>query len=155
MSNTVPPELVHTPEIAPNFLDTGIYDPEAMLYDFHIAFEHFIAEKPSIPDEKTITLRERLIREESEELFKALREGDLVEAADAIGDLLYVVYGTAVSCGIPSKAAMAIVHWSNMTKRGAVKDEGGKTVKPPWYTPPTAQLYNLLEAHGAFMDGTE
>ncbi len=142
-------------EIAPDYMETGVYDPEAMLFDFHRTFEHVIADKPSIPDEATIDLRERLIREEMEGLIAAMRRGDLVETADGIGDLLFVVYGTASSCGIPAKAALAIVHWSNMTKRGGVKDAGGKTIKPPWYTPPTDRLYQLLEAHGAFMDGTE
>lgn len=125
---------------APDYEKTGIYDPMAMLRDFHVNFEHHCENTPTIDAlrvaDKVIALRKRLVKEETGELIDALDERDLIEAADGIGDALYVIYGTAVSLGIDAHAIMAEVHRSNMTKYGGGKDEGGKSIKPPWYEKP-------------------
>lgn len=126
--------------------------------EFHKAGGHVINSLPTLVDSKTISLRRRLISEEAEELFEAMESGDLVLVDDALADLLYVVYGTAVSFGIDMQPISDEVHRSNMTKfstAGAyettcdetgksLKDEGGKTLKPPCYEPP--QLAAILVA---------
>lgn len=118
--------------------------------EFHIAGGHLLNRLPTLVDDKTKSLRKRLISEEAEELFDAMEAKDLVLVADALADLLYVVYGTAVSFGIDMQPISDEVHRSNMTKfstAGAyektcdetgksLKDEGGKTLKPPCYEPP-------------------
>lgn len=60
--------------------------------------------------------RSCLIIEETRELLEAMNSGNRVEMADALGDLLYVVYGTAVHFGFPIDEIMAEIHRSNMTR---------------------------------------
>lgn len=84
-----------------------------------------------------VLLRRRLIKEE----FKEFRDADnLGDLADALGDLLYVVLGTAVTYGIDLEPVFAEIHRSNMSKvwpDGTVrKDQGGKVIKPPRYCLP-------------------
>jgi predicted HAD superfamily Cof-like phosphohydrolase len=61
-------------------------------------------------------LRCALIEEEAAEFRAAVEDGDIVAVADAIADLLYVVYGAALTFGIPAHAVFTEVHRSNMTK---------------------------------------
>lgn len=106
-----------------------------MVQEFHEQFEIHVAPTPSIPDDPTQTLRFRLIQEEFEELQEAMKIKDLPGLAKELADLLYVVYGTAVSCGIDMEPVFKEVHRSNMSKVGGYKREDGKWVKPPTYSP--------------------
>jgi predicted HAD superfamily Cof-like phosphohydrolase len=72
--------------------------------------------------------------ERAEELREAVAAGDVVKAADALGDLAYVVYGTAWRFGIPLDDVLEVIHSSNMTKTPTPGD--GKAVKGPGYLPP-------------------
>jgi predicted HAD superfamily Cof-like phosphohydrolase len=74
---------------------------------------------PIIPDRAITELRLALIEEEVDELREALRKNDLVEVADALTDILYVVYGAGLSFGIDLDACFLEVHESNMSKLGA------------------------------------
>ncbi|MEP5232290.1 MAG: nucleoside triphosphate pyrophosphohydrolase family protein [Alloalcanivorax sp.] len=68
-------------------------------------------------------------------------EVDLVEVADALTDINYVTYGAGHTFGIDLNACCEEVHRSNMSKLGAdgkpVKDERGKVLKGPAYSPPS------------------
>lgn len=113
-------------------------DQQKMVREFHRAFEVAAPFKPVIPDENVIALRLKLIREETDELREALHGGDLTLAADAIADILYVTYGTAVALGIDIEPIFAEVHRSNMSKlhEGVVlKRSDGKVIKSPNYSP--------------------
>lgn len=102
---------------------------------------------PLVPDEKTCDLRVRLIQEELDELRAAIEAGSVVEAADAIADLLYVVYGAAVSFGFDADAVFSEVHRSNMTKFiDGHRREDGKWIKGPSYTP--ADIASALRSGG-------
>jgi len=61
-------------------------------------------------------MRMHLILEEVIELADALAENDKQEVADALGDLLYVVFGTALKFDIPIRRVFIAIHASNMTK---------------------------------------
>ena len=50
-------------------------------------------------------LRTRLILEEFAETYSALHENDVIEVADGLADLLYVIYGAAVSYGVKCRDA--------------------------------------------------
>jgi predicted HAD superfamily Cof-like phosphohydrolase len=115
-----------------------------MVQEFHEQFDIHISATPSAPDTATQTLRFRLIQEEFEELQEAMQEKDLPAIAKELADLLYVVYGTAVSLGIDMEPVFKEVHRSNMSKVGGYKREDGKWVKPPTYSP--ASLEKILEA---------
>ncbi|TAJ23854.1 MAG: hypothetical protein EPO64_10435 [Nitrospirae bacterium] len=119
-------------------------DEQRMVEEFHRRFEILIGTTPSVPDEATTSLRVRLIQEEFEELQEALAGHDTAAMAKELADLLYVVYGTAVSCGIDMKPVFQEVHRSNMSKVGGHKRADGKWVKPPSYSP--ANITPILAA---------
>src|SRR5689334_25297120 len=109
--------------------------PQSMVERFHRLFDIHVQEKPGPIDERTRILRERLIQEEFDELKQAMNHDDLPAIAKELADLLYVVYGTAVSYGIDMNPVFGEVHRSNMSKIGGYKREDGKWVKPPSYSP--------------------
>ena len=86
--------------------------------EFHKAFSHPIEPKPILPDMKRQLLRVELIREELAELELAIQEENLVEVADALGDLEYVVLGSVLEFGLKSKfnEIFTEIHNSNMSK---------------------------------------
>lgn len=108
---------------------------QRMVAEFHRAFEIATATTPMPLDEATRTLRLRLIQEEFDELKEALARQDITAIAKELADLLYVVYGTAVSCGIDMEPVFKEVHRSNMSKVGGHKREDGKWIKPASYSP--------------------
>lgn len=97
--------------------------------------------KPIFPAQKVIDLRESIIDEEYLVEFKdAVKARDLVEVADALGDILVVVYGTAVAYGIDIDEVFTEVMDSNDSKAGAdglpIFREDGKILKGPNYFKP-------------------
>ncbi len=108
---------------------------QEMVLEFHQEFDIHVASQPNVPDEPTQTLRTRLIQEEFDELQEAMKNKDLPNIAKELADLLYVVYGTAVSCGIDMEPVFTEVHRSNMSKVGGHKREDGKWIKPSTYSP--------------------
>jgi len=108
---------------------------QQMVAEFHQTFDIAKEPVPTIPDEATRVLRVRLIQEEFDELQEALGQRDTVAVAKELADLLYVVYGTAVSCGIEMEPVFREVHRSNMSKVGGHKRADGKWVKPATYSP--------------------
>ena len=119
-------------------------DPQEMVTEFHRKFDILVGDRPSIPEEATRQLRVRLIQEEFVELQEAMAAQDLPAVAKELGDLLYVVYGTAVSYGVDMDPVFHEVHRSNLSKVGGYKREDGKWVKPPTYSP--ADVVPLIEA---------
>jgi predicted HAD superfamily Cof-like phosphohydrolase len=115
--------------------DHAELDPQAMVERFHRLFEIVVQHGPGLVDERTRILRERLIHEEFEELKEAMGKEELPAIAKELADLLYVVYGTAVSYGIDMGPVFREVHRSNMSKIGGYKRDDGKWVKPPTYSP--------------------
>ena len=86
--------------------------------EFHKAFNHPVEPKPIIPDIKRMLLRVELIQEELNEFALAIQEENLVEVADALGDLQYVVLGSVLEFGLGEKfpSIFAEIHASNMSK---------------------------------------
>ena len=110
--------------------------------EFHRAFEIKEEETPTKPDLQTAALRVELIDEEFKELKEAIAKDDLVGIADALGDLLYVTFGAAISFGIDMEPVVDEIHRSNMSKVGGYKRDDGKWIKPDTYSP--AQLVGIL-----------
>ena len=119
-------------------------EEQRMVAEFHRSFDILVGAGPTVPDDATQRLRLRLIQEEFDELKEAFQQADDAAIAKELADLLYVVYGTAVSCGIDMELVFREVHRSNMTKVGGHKREDGKWVKPPTYSP--ASVAPLLTA---------
>ena len=110
-------------------------DEQVMVEAFHRTFDIVVNPAPTVIDGPTRDLRIRLIQEEFDELKEALAVEDLSSIAKEMADLLYVVYGTAVSYGIDMDPVFREVHRSNMSKVGGYKREDGKWVKPDTYSP--------------------
>ena len=120
-----------------------MYEAQKMVREFHREFDIHVAESPGVPDTKTTALRERLIQEEFDELKEAMKAENLPAIAKELADLLYVVYGTAVSYGIDMAPVFREVQRSNMSKVGGYKRDDGKWIKPPTYSP--ARIEPILE----------
>lgn len=108
--------------------------------DFMEAFGQQVQNEPTWPDFSTRELRLELIREEYQELEEAIENRDLIEVADALTDLLYVVYGAGHAFGIDLDSCYAEVHASNMSKLDTdgkpIKREDGKVLKGPNFFEP-------------------
>ena len=113
--------------------------------DFMRAFDQQVHEEPVWPDFSTRELRLELIREEYEELEEAIDNNDMVEVADALTDLLYVIYGAGHAFGIDLDACYNEVHASNMSKLGEdgkpMKNEMGKVLKGPNFFEPNLKQW--------------
>ena len=108
--------------------------------DFMEAFGQDVQLEPTWPDFSTRELRIELIQEELEELSDAVADRDMVQIADALTDLLYVVYGAGHSFGIDLDECFQEVHSSNMSKLGKdgrpIYREDGKVMKGPSFFEP-------------------
>ena len=94
----------------------------AAVHEFHTAFGLGIKENPTADlGEAKNLLRYKLMREENEEYLEAANEGDLVEVADALGDMLYILCGTILEHGMQYKIEEVFneIQRSNMSKLGA------------------------------------
>ena len=116
--------------------------------DFMHAFGQEVLTEPTLPSPELGKLRLELIREEFEELTVATNAMDIVEIADALTDILYVVYGAGHAFGIDLDECYNEVHRSNMSKLGTdgkpIYRDDGKVLKGPNYFHP-----NLKDILGA------
>lgn len=115
----------------------------AAVHEFHSAFGLGIENRPTAElDEKKNLLRYELMREENEEYLEAANNKDLVEVADALGDMLYILCGTIIEHGMQHKIEEVFneIQRSNMSKLGAdgkpIYREDGKVLKGPSYFKP-------------------
>ena len=106
---------------------------------FHRLFGTPISDSPVLIKEKDFIRRITLITSEVGELGDAVRQKDIVEIEDAIGDLLYVTFGMAVEMGLDIDRIFNEIHISNMSKSDkngkVIKDIGGKILKSKEYKP--------------------
>jgi predicted HAD superfamily Cof-like phosphohydrolase len=110
---------------------------------FHTAFKigHRDTPKANLGAEKN-ELRFNLMREENEEYLEAANKNDLVEVADALGDMLYILCGTIIEHGLQYKIEEVFeeIQRSNMSKLGndgePIYREDGKVLKGPNYFKP-------------------
>lgn len=111
--------------------------------EFHEAFGLGVRQEPSVQlgQDKNL-LRYKLMREENEEYLEAAQNDDLVEVADALGDMLYILCGTILEHGLQHKIEEVFneIQRSNMSKLGAdgkpIYREDGKVLKGPNYFKP-------------------
>lgn len=107
--------------------------PDALnlVADFHKTFKHPILQQPAIPSEDRCKLRVALIAEELKELEVAILEKDIVEVADALCDIQYVLAGAILEFGLGEKfhALFEEVQRSNMSKACNSETEAKETVE--------------------------
>lgn len=87
-------------------------------------------------------LRFNLMKEENEEYLEAVQNNDIVEIADALGDMIYILCGTILEHGLQHKIEEVFdeIQRSNMSKLGEdgkpIYREDGKVMKGPNYFKP-------------------
>ncbi|MBT8261877.1 MAG: nucleoside triphosphate pyrophosphohydrolase family protein [Bacteroidia bacterium] len=123
----------------------------AAVHEFHAAFGLGIKNTPTADlGEAKNLLRYKLMREENEEYLEAANDNDLVEVADALGDMLYILCGTIIEHGMQHKIEEVFneIQSSNMSKLGAdgkpIYREDGKVLKGPNYFKP--KIKEILES---------
>ncbi|QHF25886.1 nucleotide pyrophosphohydrolase [Rathayibacter sp. VKM Ac-2804] len=124
--------------------------------EFHMSFDLPLERTPQQQvDTQLGALRVELLREEFEEFKDAVARQDVVAVADALGDIVYVAYGAALTYGIDLDAVLREVHRANMSKLGPdggpVLREDGKVLKPPSYVAPDVRRV-LLDQPPLFLD---
>ena len=97
---------------------------------FHTLFGHYVWSKPAFPDSKICQLRINLLQEELNEFKQAIAEWDLVEVADALVDMQYVLSWAILSFGMQDIFADMFdeVQRSNMSKACKSLEEAKRTV---------------------------
>ncbi len=111
--------------------------------EFHSTFGLRVEEKPTMTlSDAEMSLRHSLMAEENDEYLEAVRAGDMVEVADALGDMLYILCGTIISHGMQDVVAdvFRTIQASNMSKLGPdgmpIYRADGKVLKGPGYFKP-------------------
>jgi predicted HAD superfamily Cof-like phosphohydrolase len=109
--------------------------------EFHAVFRLPVRRTPGADIGSELAgLRISLLQEETGEFTAAAEEGDLIGVADALADVVWVAYGTALTYGIDLDSVLREVHRSNMSKLGAdgepVIRADGKVLKSDRYFPP-------------------
>ena len=111
--------------------------------DFHETFGLSYNDSPTVALEKEIIeLRYNLMKEENEEYIEAARKNDIIEVADALGDMLYILCGTIIEHGMSDiiEDVFDEIQKSNMSKLGAdgkpIYRKDGKVMKGPNYFKP-------------------
>lgn len=99
--------------------------------EFHQTFKHPILSDPAIPSKERCRLRVSLLAEELKELEEAIEDRNIVEVADALCDLQYVLSGAILEFGLGGKfkALFDEVQRSNMSKACHTVEEAEATVR--------------------------
>lgn len=118
-------------------------DTIAAVETFHKAFKIDNNYEPTVElTDADKMLRYKLMREENEEYLEAAQNGDLIEVADALGDMLYILCGTILKHGMQDKIVEVFeeIQRSNMSKLdkdgNAIYREDGKVLKSDQYFRP-------------------
>jgi predicted HAD superfamily Cof-like phosphohydrolase len=111
--------------------------------EFHEVFKISYESIPTaVIEEKEFMLRYNLMKEENEEYLDACKKGDLTEIADALGDKMYILFGTIIKHGLQHKIEeiFSEIHRSNMSKldenNQPIYREDGKIMKSKRYFRP-------------------
>ncbi|GAB5418260.1 MAG: nucleoside triphosphate pyrophosphohydrolase family protein [Crocinitomicaceae bacterium] len=117
---------------------------------FHKAFRIENNYTPTVDlSDGDIMLRYKLMREENEEYLEAAQNGDMIEVADALGDMLYILCGTILKHGMQDKIEEVFeeIQRSNMSKLdkdgNPIYREDGKVLKSDQYFKP--DIASILE----------
>lgn len=128
---------------------SALYSKIKSVEEFHEVFQIGNANEIKLIDEKDYTLRYNLIKEENEEYLEACKNGDIIEIADALGDQLYILFGTILKHGLQHKIEEVYdeIHRSNMSKLDEegkpIFREDGKILKSSLYFKP--EIHRIIE----------
>ncbi|MEQ8584356.1 MAG: nucleoside triphosphate pyrophosphohydrolase family protein [Marinoscillum sp.] len=119
--------------------------------EFHKTFKHPVLDTPQIPSAERCALRVSLIQEELNELQQAIEDKDIVEVADALCDIQYVLSGAVLEFGLGDKFVTLFneVQRSNMSKACVSKEEAQQTVD--YYQSEKGTEAYYVEKEGKFL----
>lgn len=119
--------------------------------EFHKTFKHPILKEPQIPSKERCELRVSLISEELKELEQAIKDGNIVEVADALCDIQYVLSGAVLEFGLGEKFVQLFneVQRSNMSKACSSAEEAQATVD--YYKNEKGTDAYFIEEEGKFL----
>lgn len=125
----------------------GINKEYNMVKEFHKVFGHPYSDAPVSLNIDRATQRYGWMHEEIDEFIEAVKNGDVVEQADAMIDVIYFALGTLVEMGVEPERLFEIVQNANMSKLWAdgkphYRESDGKVIKPEEWQDP----HPLLEA---------
>lgn len=119
---------------------------------FHEKFNHPVAAAPRKMEMGRAQKRYNWMKEEIDEFLEAVEDGDLVEQADAMIDVIYFALGTLVEMGIKPDDLFRVVQKANMDKLWEDGkphyNEEGKTIKPKSWKDPHDELKRLIDEMG-------
>lgn len=127
----------------------SLKDKIGKVREFHDTFRVPANENPALIRNELAELRHRLMLEENEEYLDACKKGDINLIADALGDQMYILFGTIISHGLQHKIEEVFdeIHRSNMSKlddnRKPIFREDGKVLKSNNYFTP--DIKSILE----------
>ena len=118
--------------------------------EFHNAFNYPHPDKPTLLTGERALTRKSWMDEELGEFIEATENGDIVEQADAMIDVLYLAIGTLVEMGIEPENLFAIVQEANMSKsfpdgKPHYRESDGKIIKPDTWEDPHEKLRAEIE----------
>ncbi|MBB6098952.1 putative HAD superfamily Cof-like phosphohydrolase [Deinobacterium chartae] len=121
--------------------------------DFHLAIGAEMPDRPTAPPADLLRLRRTLVSEEYREVMEAFEAAleasergeafDLAPLVHELTDLLYVVYGGILACGVDPDAVFEEVHRANLAKTTGPRRADGKQLKPEGWQP--ADVRGVLE----------
>lgn len=116
--------------------------------EFHHQVLGIESTAPTWHTPNTLTERVMFMEEEIDEFVAATSQQDMVKAADALADLVYVALGTAHQMGLPFDEIWAAVHKANMQKMRGIGKRGMAydAVKPPEWVGPETEIEAAIYA---------
>jgi predicted HAD superfamily Cof-like phosphohydrolase len=126
-------------------------DSIGLVAEFHRTFKHPVQAQPLIPGKERCDLRISLLAEELEELKAAVDSKNIVEVADALCDLQYVLAGAILEFGLGDKFRQLFgeVHRSNMSKACKSMSEAESTLE--YYRNSSNTEAYIKESDGSFL----
>ena len=124
-----------------------------MMYDkvkeFRLKLKLPVSDVPALLQPEHMSFYARFIMEELSELMRAHEKETMVDAADAITDLIYVAMGCAHHMGLPLEQVFNVVHDANMQKTPGSTNRGVKqdAQKPEGWQPPEEKINKILNKY--------
>lgn len=103
-------------------------NPLMLIEDWRKTFSMPVRKEPTVPSLSEQNLASKLIQEELDELKEAMKNNDMIEIADACGDLLFVVMQAINIHGLDASKLIEIVYNSNMSKLANTEDEAQDSI---------------------------
>lgn len=124
-----------------------------MVKEFHKAFNHPHAEKPTLMGMERAKKRHSWMQEEIDEFLEATENGDIYEQADAMIDNIYFALGTLVELGVSPAEVFKIVQEANMSKlwedgKPRFREGDGKVIKPATWQDPHNKIVEAINQMG-------